>query len=162
MKTILAPVDFSPVTKRVTAAAASLARALGGRLVLINVTQPVTVMADYTAFLENIAEVNDLVAKSAARELQALRKGLLREVARVEVVQQTGSPAALILEQARRCRADFIVIGSHGHTALHDLLVGGIASGVLKHAPCPVLVIPPERSRPRRPVGRQRRGARRS
>jgi hypothetical protein len=34
------------------------------------------------------------------------------------------------------------VIGSHGHTAFHDLLVGGTASGVLKRATCPVVVVP--------------------
>jgi nucleotide-binding universal stress UspA family protein len=157
MKTILAPVDFSAVTKQVVTEAAALARVHGGRLVLINVTQPVTVMADYTAFLENIAEVNDLVARAASRELAAIRKGLTGILRRVEVVQRTGSPVALILEEARACGADVIVIGSHGHTALHDLLVGGTASGVLKHAPCPVLVVPPVR--PRRPAGRKRRGA---
>ena len=157
MKTILAPVDFSSVTKRVVAEAAALARAHGGRLVLINVTQPVTVMADYTAFLDNIAEVNDLVARAASRELESIRKGLAGALKRVEVVQRTGSPVALILEQARTSAADFIVIGSHGHTAFHDLLVGGTASGVLKHAPCPVLIVPPVRAG--RSGGRKRRGA---
>jgi universal stress protein A len=35
------------------------------------------------------------------------------------------------------------VLGSHGHTAFYDLLVGSTAAGVLKHAPCPVVVVPP-------------------
>ena len=47
-----------------------------------------------------------------------------------------------IIEQAQQLAADYIVIGSHGHTALHDLLAGGTASGVLKRATCPVVIIP--------------------
>uniref|UniRef100_UPI0040495246 universal stress protein n=1 Tax=Cephaloticoccus sp. TaxID=1985742 RepID=UPI0040495246 len=48
-----------------------------------------------------------------------------------------------IIEQARKSRAAYIVIGSHGHSALYDLLAGSTATGVIKRAPCPVLVVPP-------------------
>ena len=143
LKKILAPVDFSAVTKRVVAEATALARALDGRGVLINVSQPVVLVADYTAFLDNIAEVNDLVAKAAKRELTALEDTVESEYDRVESIQLTGAPVPLILEQAKKLAADYIVIGSHGHTAFYDLLVGGTASGILKRAPCPVVVVPP-------------------
>jgi nucleotide-binding universal stress UspA family protein len=35
-----------------------------------------------------------------------------------------------------------IVIGSHGHGALYHLFAGDVASGILKDAKCPVLVVP--------------------
>jgi len=143
MKTVLVPVDFSPLTKRVVAEATALARALDGRVVLLNVTQPVALVADYTAFLDNIAEVNDMVAKAAKRELSALETKVETEFCRVESIQLTGAPVPLILEQAKKLSADYIVIGSHGHTAFYDLLVGSTASGVLKRATCPVVVVPP-------------------
>jgi nucleotide-binding universal stress UspA family protein len=143
MKTILAPVDFSSVTKRVVAEATALARSLDGRVVLLNVTQPVALVADYTAFLDNIAEVNDLAAKAAVRELTTLEEKLKANFERVSAIQLTGAPVSLILEQARSLPADYIVMGSHGHTAFYDLLVGGTASGVLKRASCPVVVVPP-------------------
>lgn len=147
MKTILAPVDFSPVTKKVVAAAADLARAVDGRVVLLNVAQPVALVADYTAFLDNIAEVNDLVTRAAKRQLHKVAARLKTTCDRVEAVQLTGPPVPFVLEQAKRLRADYIVIGSHGHTAFYDLLVGGTASGILKHATCPVLVVPPARKK---------------
>lgn len=143
MKTILAPVDFSPVTKRVVAAAAALARAVDGRVVLLNVAQPVALVADYTAFLDNIAEVNDLVTRAAKRQLHKVAARLKASYDRVEALQLTGPPVPFVLEQAKRLHADYIVIGSHGHTAFYDLLVGGTANGILKHATCPVLVVPP-------------------
>ena len=49
---------------------------------------------------------------------------------------------ALILAQAKIEDADYIVMGSHGHTALYDLLVGSTTHGVLMRAGCPVVITP--------------------
>jgi nucleotide-binding universal stress UspA family protein len=35
------------------------------------------------------------------------------------------------------------VMGSHGHTAFYDLLVGSTTHAVLKRAKCPVVIVPP-------------------
>ena len=59
-------------------------------------------------------------------------------------MQLTGAPAPLILEEAEACGADYIVMGSHGHTPLYDLLVGTTTHGVLKKARCPVVIVPVE------------------
>jgi nucleotide-binding universal stress UspA family protein len=34
-----------------------------------------------------------------------------------------------------------IVVGRHDHSALHDVLVGSTAKGLLRQAPCPVLMV---------------------
>lgn len=47
-----------------------------------------------------------------------------------------------LLAEQGRLAADAIVLGSHGHGALYDLLVGSVAEGVLRRAPCPVVVVP--------------------
>ena len=47
-----------------------------------------------------------------------------------------------ILDQAADRNAAMIVMGSHGHGALYELLVGSITNGVLKGAKCPVVVVP--------------------
>jgi nucleotide-binding universal stress UspA family protein len=62
----------------------------------------------------------------------------------VETVQLTGAPAPLILEEAESCGASYIVMGSHGHTPLYDLLVGTTTHGVLKRARCAVVIVPAE------------------
>jgi nucleotide-binding universal stress UspA family protein len=37
--------------------------------------------------------------------------------------------------------ADLLVVGSHGRTGLRRLLIGSVASAVVQHAACPVVVI---------------------
>ena len=134
MKTILAAIDFSPVTDRVVSEAATLARAGDSRLILLNVTTPASLLRDYAALealIAGAAPGTGLVGQPAG--LAALHG---------ESLQMVGEPVEVILQEAARCSADYIVMGSHGHTALFEWVVGGTASGVLRGAPCPVVLIP--------------------
>ena len=55
------------------------------------------------------------------------------------------SAAEAITEFAERQAAGLVVMGTHGYGAVKRLLLGGVASGVARAAPCPVLLVPPER-----------------
>lgn len=142
MKTILTPVDFSSATDRVIGAAASLARSFDGRVVLLNVTQPPTAVGDDGSFVVDFAELTRQMAKSALAELERLQGKLETDFIAAEIIQLTGLPVTTIIEQAKKLPADYIVLGSHGHTAFYDLLVGSTANGVLKRATCPVVIVP--------------------
>jgi nucleotide-binding universal stress UspA family protein len=52
-----------------------------------------------------------------------------------------GDPAESIVEAALSERADVIVVGSHGRGALGRALIGSVSDQVVRHAPCPVLVV---------------------
>jgi nucleotide-binding universal stress UspA family protein len=143
MKTILVPVDFSRATPAVLAQAVVLAKAVSGRLVLLNVILPPVVVAEYGALLDSIAEIKVAGEKAAAVQLEKLQKQCERRGVKAETRQFTGSIVAIIAEQARALGADFIVVGSHGHTAFYDLFVGSTTHGVLRRAHCPVVVVPP-------------------
>jgi len=52
-----------------------------------------------------------------------------------------GNPAKMILENARNGGAGMIVLGSHGSSRLLRLLVGSTTESVMRHSPCPVLVL---------------------
>jgi nucleotide-binding universal stress UspA family protein len=54
-----------------------------------------------------------------------------------------GAIAETILAQAAALDVRLIVMGSHGHGAFAELIVGGVSKVVLKKALCPVLIIPP-------------------
>jgi nucleotide-binding universal stress UspA family protein len=142
MKTILAPLDFSSVSDAVVAQARELAFAVHARVVLLAVIQPPAITHDYAAVLVNIAEITAAGEKNAERQLTKLQSQLAAQGVAVETVQATGSPIPEIIEQAARFHADYIVMGSHGHTALYDLLVGSTTHGVLMRARCPVVIVP--------------------
>ena len=52
-----------------------------------------------------------------------------------------GDPREALLELASREHVDLIVVGSHGRTGLEKLLMGSVASHVVNHATCSVLVV---------------------
>jgi nucleotide-binding universal stress UspA family protein len=144
VKTILVPVDFSVATPLVVKQAARLAWALSGRVVLFAVIEPPVVIAEYGAMLVNIAEIADAGEKAAAKHLARLKDQLERRGVSTRVFHAAGAPVTLIVEKAMAVKADYIVMGSHGHTAFYDLLVGSTTHGVLRRASCPVLVVPPK------------------
>jgi len=142
MKTILAPVDFSGITDNVVNEATTLARALNARVVLFTVVQPPIVLNEYAGLVDNIAEINAAGEMNATRQLARIEAKIQAEFVGTESSHAVGSPIPLIVEQADKCGADYIVMGSHGHTALYDLLVGSTTHGVLMRAKCPVVIVP--------------------
>ena len=142
MKTIVAPVDFSGATEAVLTEAMSLARAVEGRVVLLTVIQPPAITNEYSALMDNLAEIVAAGEKNAAKRLAELEARLQAEKIPVETIQINGPPIRVIVEQAKKLAADYIVMGSHGHTALYDLLVGSTTHGVLMRATCPVVITP--------------------
>jgi nucleotide-binding universal stress UspA family protein len=54
---------------------------------------------------------------------------------------ERGDPREGIVHAAETERADLVVVGSHGRTGLAKLMIGSVASHVLTHAPCSVVVV---------------------
>lgn len=142
MKTILAPIDFSPASNAVVAQATALAQTIQARLVLLSVVQPPVISSDYGPLVENISEIIAAAERSAAERLEKVRHEVEPQVVSVETELAGGAPVQAITDAAARFNADFIVMGSHGHNALYDLVIGSTTHGVLKRAKCPVLIIP--------------------
>jgi nucleotide-binding universal stress UspA family protein len=147
MKTILAPVDFSAATKGVVAAAKDLAKLTGGRMVLLHALQLPLITTEYGLTAEALNEAMEVNTDAARKQLAHLEKRLADDTVPVTSRLITGFGAGVIIEQAKKLRASYIVLGSHGHTAFYDLLVGGTTHAVLKKAPCPVLVVPPGKTK---------------
>ena len=150
MKTILAPVDFSAASEAVAKEAAALACTFDGRVVLLTVVQSPPIINEYAGMID-LAELAAASEKNAARQLEALEEKLKNQFVRAESVQATGNPVSLILEEAEKQQADYIVMGSHGHTAFYDLLVGSTSHGVLMRARCPVIIVPAAKESAPRP-----------
>jgi nucleotide-binding universal stress UspA family protein len=59
----------------------------------------------------------------------------------VERVVVVGSPGEAIVEAARTTGADLVVVGARGLGMFGRLLLGSVSEQVLRHAPCPVLLV---------------------
>jgi nucleotide-binding universal stress UspA family protein len=138
---ILVAVDFSEVSQRVYEVAADMAAHLGARVRVVNVSEPAV---DYVGVAppQAYAMSEESVRKIADARLSAAREYFESQRVVVEVVHRWGQPVGTILEELERSGAGMVVLGSHGHGALYNLLVGSVAEGVLRHARVPVLVVP--------------------
>ncbi len=143
MKTFLAPIDFSAVTEDVINTAITFARAFSGRVVLINVVQPPVVTSEFGLPVEVIQEAVTSAKNVAQTKLDDCLATLNAAQIPSEGRVTHGPSVTLILEEAQSCGADYIIMGSHGHGRLYDLLVGSTASGVVKKAKCGVVIVPP-------------------
>lgn len=137
---ILAAVDFSPITSAVIAAAMRLAEARDARLVLGHI-----VVVPPSAMDFNMACADDsplLVEATAQAERRLAEAAKAVSEVPLETCCRVGVPAVEVCRCAREIGAEFIVVGSHGRGALYELLIGSTTQGILRHAPCPVLVVP--------------------
>lgn len=142
MKTILVPVDFSDATAQVMETARKFATAFGSRVILLNVADP---EPDFVGFEAGPPTVRMSVArdfKTERQRLDELKLHCANSGIDVTALHIQGPIIEKILHEAGEQQADFIVMGSHGHGAIYDLLVGSVTHGVIKGAPCPVVVVP--------------------
>lgn len=143
MKTFLVPVDFSAVSEEIIAAALDFARAFGGKVVLLHVIQPPIITSEYAVPAEALQQAILAGEQAHNTRLTAISARFQAAGIRAEAIVRKGSPVQLILDEAGRVAADFIIMGSHGHGRIYDLLVGSTASGVLKDTSCGVIIMPP-------------------
>ena len=135
-KTIVLAVDGSESSDRAVAYAGDLVRESGGRIVAVHIKE---MIAGRFAGPVHVDE-DDLQAKIRAQIKELSDSGVSATLEMHSAM--TGGPAAIIAETAAREKADVIVAGTRGHTALAGVIVGSVAQRLLHLAPCPILVVP--------------------
>lgn len=147
MKTLLVPLDFSETTDTVIQQAVELAGLLPAKIVLLHIVEPVATYVPVGGSMDVIAAAPPMIdmdteTNAQAQRLEELAAPLRAKGIEVEPVWLVGMAVDDIVEQAELRKADFIVVGSHGHGALYHLFSGSVVNGVLKHTKIPVIVIP--------------------
>lgn len=140
---ILVGVDGSPAAARGLSEAIRLAKAQGAQLFVVHVVnefyayasmESAGLAADLPAMLREGGKRILAKAEAAARKHNIQPKILMRET--------LGGPAAdPILREAKRQRADLIVLGTHGRRGLRRLVLGSDAEQVVRSATVPVMVV---------------------
>lgn len=97
-------------------------------------------MASYPLFLESVEkDVRDYAEKLLARVKGAIQPTLADHKIETEVMY--GLPAEIIVDEAKRLKAEMIVVGSHGRTGFTRFFLGSVSGAVVSHAPCNVMII---------------------
>ena len=138
-KKVLVPVDFSKTSLDAWTYALEYAAQFGADLMLLHVVEPAPFMAD----LANVpmALSDREAAQTAALRLDEIAPEDSTRASPIKKLVRIGRAYQEIIEAAKKERADLIIIATHGYTGLKHTLLGSTAEKVVRHAPCPVLVV---------------------
>jgi nucleotide-binding universal stress UspA family protein len=145
VKSILLPTDFSECGNYALSYATSMARTYGASIIFVHVIEPIVPSVGYSGMTEPlpIADISDQLEDSAERELPKFAECKECAGLQVEEVIVHGEAASEIVRVAKERAVDLIVVSSHGRTGLGRILFGSTAEAIVRHAPCPVLVVKP-------------------
>lgn len=150
---ILVPLDGSENSGQALRTAIQVAKKFSGKLTLFqvySVTVTPMVMPEPTTLTPSgipvgtPAEVSRMVEATREVGQRILHEG--EQKAKSEDVQvgsiiREGNTVQEITKLAKEGNFDLIVMGVRGVSKLRELLLGSVSEGVMKHAPCPVLVV---------------------
>lgn len=140
---ILLPLDGSPFARSAVESAAKLAKLHEASIVVFGCLtfdentgtgvemSPITFMDIWERRKEELLS-----------HLQAVTEQLKNEGLEAEVASSSGRPVERILEIAEQESCDCIVMATHGRSGFRRWMMGSVTEGVLRKAPCPVIVIP--------------------
>lgn len=138
-KQILVPTDFSDGAREALRAACKLAGS-DGHIALVHVWHPPFVYSPEATFSPQV--IKDLHQQAEKSLANAKAEALAFGAKLVTTTFLIGTGWHEIVELARRHREiDAIVMGTHGRSGIAHALLGSVAEKVVRHAPCPVLVI---------------------
>ena len=138
-KRILIAIDGSTFAAHAADAGTDLAAQLGAEVAFVAVvdTSAVPYVADSGI---SAAEWLNMLNRDAKTLLNAFASRRATTPPSLQFLEE-GKPATKVIDAARNWPADLIVMGTHGRNAVANVLLGSVAQAVLRHAPCPVMVI---------------------
>jgi nucleotide-binding universal stress UspA family protein len=142
-KSILYATDFSECSRAALAVACSLARDLGGRLIVLHVVPSLEAIRD-AEMAAGIPPSEHFEADMTAyrAEMQAQLDALEPPPGiKFERQLKEGHASPTILRAAEEHTCDLIVMGTHGKAKIRRALMGSVAEQVMRQASCPVVIV---------------------
>jgi nucleotide-binding universal stress UspA family protein len=145
-KRILVPVDGSRTSGHGLTQAVRLARSQGATLYLLHVLDEHMLIgyAEAGAVAAVTEEFLDALRESGRKILERARSKAAKAGVKSKTVLAgniMSSVSGVIIAQARKTRADVIVMGTHGRHGVSRLVLGSDSEGVVRSAPVPVLLV---------------------
>ena len=150
---ILVPLDGSEHSLRALEIAIQLGKTFGGKITLIHVysvtvrpiimPEPTTLTPPGVPVMTpaEVSRVVEATRKAGARVLDDGEYKVKAENVQVETVLVEGQVVQEITRRAKEGEFDIIVMGARGISKIREMLLGSVSDGVIRQAPCPVLVV---------------------
>lgn len=140
MKAILVPTDFSKCAVNAIKYAGNLATQFNAKVILLNIHHIPVPMGEVPQVVELAAQIQKDAKEMLAKALTQFNKDFPKIKAESYAVQ--GFAGEEIPEQAKKLKADLVVMGTKGANSLLEEIFGSVTSGVVSKCPVPVLAIP--------------------
>ena len=142
MKAIVALVDFSDVSSNVLQQVQTLAQAFKSHVTILHGVPMSHAVVDVGVASPAVAQppTPEAIQADLAR-LEKLTEPLRAAGVDLSLRQFHNTTVENIVKVALQCEADVIVVGSHRHNSIYNLIVGSVTHDLLVRAKCPVLVV---------------------
>lgn len=138
---ILVPVDFSSYSIEALQYAVPFARKFKAEILLMHVVEPAIYPADFNFGQVGIPSIEDELRGKAVDELNSLAEKETKRRARSSIMVRVGKPFIEIISAAKEENIDLIIMATHGHSGIEQILFGSTAERVVRKAHCPVLTV---------------------
>ena len=142
MREILVATDGSPAAQAALEEALALAAETESGIAVLTVWR--ALQGDFGLAYPSTAVLSDILDAERRHAEATLGAAASRaEEMGVHIVTRlaTGDPAETICAYAGEIHAKLIAVGTRGHSSVATLLLGSVSNAVVRHAPCPVLVV---------------------
>jgi nucleotide-binding universal stress UspA family protein len=140
LTTILAGADVSVPSDQAIDRAAALAAQHGAKLILVHAIDAEPPIDADKDVAKQFGEVTAAMQMEVTRRLSQKVDELRAQGIDTDIETPHGPPGEAVAKVARDHAAELIVVGTHGHTGISRFLLGSVATAILRHAPCDVLV----------------------
>ena len=90
------------------------------------------------AVAEALNQIRQRIQQTSRKVLKEIPKCPLQAE---KILVEVGEPAECIVKTARSGKYDLVIMGTHGHSKLDDLMLGSVARDVVHRCPVPVMVV---------------------
>ncbi len=142
IKNIVIPIDFGDFSKRIINFSVEYAKNKPVKLHFLHVLPLDVSYVVGDMGMQYVHGVQGNMIEADTKRLQELTDFIKEEEIPYEIDVLQGIVSDTILEKAKEVDAELILIGSHGHGALYEALVGSVTHDVLKITDIPVLIVP--------------------
>ena len=120
-----------------------MAEQYGAKLFLLYVVEPTVYPADLGFGQVVMPGIEAELRDKGVEELESWIEAEIGVRAKAEAIVRTGRPHQEILAEAEERDIDLIIVATHGHTGVEQILFGSTAMRVVRLSKCPVLTIRP-------------------